>query len=91
MAETLISTRLLEVISNRAAGNAENGGEPPFSDVQSHFRGHEGVPGRLDVTNPSLGNGRTLSEAPAIVFHPIERTPLCITRRIDQSLTGSLE
>jgi hypothetical protein len=30
MAETLISIRLLEVISTLCAGNAQSGGEPPF-------------------------------------------------------------
>ena len=43
MAETLISTRLLEVISKRAAGNGKSPGEPSLPDLQSHFRGHAGL------------------------------------------------
>jgi hypothetical protein len=51
MAEHLISMRLLEVISNRSAGNGRNPGKPPFSNFQCHFHGHEGEPGRLDVAD----------------------------------------
>jgi hypothetical protein len=59
MAESLISKRLLEVISNRPAENGRSPGKPPFPDFQGHFRGHEGGPGRLDVADASLGIGRT--------------------------------
>ena len=52
MAETLISTRVLKVISNRSAGNGRSPGKPPFPDFQGHFHGHEGRPGRLNVANP---------------------------------------
>jgi hypothetical protein len=44
MAEHLISRRLLEVISNRSAGNGRSPGKPPFPDFQDHFHGHEGGP-----------------------------------------------
>src|ERR1700732_3897084 len=43
MAVSLMSTRLLEVISTLCAGNAQSGGEPPFPDVQCHFHGHAGM------------------------------------------------
>jgi len=39
MAHSLISTGLLEIISNRRAENAKRPGRPPFSDVQGHFHG----------------------------------------------------
>src|SRR6266446_5476487 len=51
MAEHLIFKRLLEVISNRSAGNGRSPGPPPFPDFQGHFRAHEGEPGRLDVAD----------------------------------------
>ena len=70
MPETLISTRLLEVISNRAAGNGRSPGEPPFSDVQGHFREHDG-PGQLDG-GCLFGMRRTSNEAPAVVCYPTE-------------------
>ena len=41
MAHSLISTGLLEVISNRHAGNAKRLGKPPFPDVHTYFHGHE--------------------------------------------------
>ena len=41
MAHSLISTGLLEVISNRHAGNAKRLGKPPFPDVYTYFCGHE--------------------------------------------------
>jgi hypothetical protein len=59
MAEYLISEGLLEVISNRSAGDGRSLRKPAFSDFQGHFRGHEGGPGRLDVADASLGIGRT--------------------------------
>jgi hypothetical protein len=37
MAETLIFTRLLEIISTRSVGNAESPGRRPFTDLQGHF------------------------------------------------------
>jgi hypothetical protein len=55
----LISKRLLEVISNRAAGNVGSPGNPLFPDFQGHFHGHDGGPGGLDVADASLGIGRT--------------------------------
>jgi hypothetical protein len=63
MAESLISKRLLEVISNRSAGNGRSPGKPPFSDFQGHFHGHDGRPGRLDVEDASLGIGRTFKRS----------------------------
>jgi hypothetical protein len=51
MAETLISTRLLEVISNRSAENGRSPGQPPFPDVQGHFRGH----GHDAMSKPAIG------------------------------------
>jgi hypothetical protein len=41
MAHSLIFTGLLEVISNRHAGNAKRLGKPPFPDVHTYFHGHE--------------------------------------------------
>jgi hypothetical protein len=52
MAETLISTRPREVISNRAAGNGRSLGKPPFPDFQGPFHRHEGKPGRSNVADP---------------------------------------
>jgi hypothetical protein len=62
MAGHLISKRLLEVISNRSAGNGRSPGNRPFPDFQGHFYGHEG--GRLDM--PHWGWGK----APTSVSHP---------------------
>jgi hypothetical protein len=59
MAEDLISEGLLEVISNRSAGNGRNLRKPPFSNLQGHFHGHDGEPGWLDVEDASSGIGRT--------------------------------
>src|ERR1700738_1141253 len=39
MAHSLISTGLLEIISNRRAENAKRPGKPPFPDFQGHFHG----------------------------------------------------
>jgi hypothetical protein len=39
MAHSLISTGLLEIISNRQAGNAKRPETPPFPDVQGDFHG----------------------------------------------------
>ena len=46
IAVSLISMSLLEVISNRSAGNGRSPGQPPIPDFQGHFRGHEGGSGR---------------------------------------------
>ena len=51
MAGSLISKRLLNVISNRSAGDGKSLGKPPFPDFQGHFHGHEGGPGGLDVAD----------------------------------------
>jgi hypothetical protein len=40
MAECLISTRALEVISNRPAEKFRNPGNPGFSDFQGHLHAH---------------------------------------------------
>jgi hypothetical protein len=48
MAETLIATRLPEVISNRPAGNTAEPEKPLFSDFQGYFRGHEDG-GQVDI------------------------------------------
>jgi hypothetical protein len=40
MAVSVISTRLLEIISNRSGGNARSPGKRPFPHFQGHFRGH---------------------------------------------------
>jgi hypothetical protein len=42
MAGHLISKGLLEVISNRSAGNGRSPGKPPLPDFQGHFHRHEG-------------------------------------------------
>jgi hypothetical protein len=42
MAASLISARLLEVISKRSAENGRSPGQPPFPDVQGHFHEYEG-------------------------------------------------
>src|SRR5260370_41563176 len=57
MAGSLISKRLLEVISNRSAVNGRSPGKPPFPDFQGHLHGHEGEPGRLEIADASLGWG----------------------------------
>ena len=51
MAESLISKRLLEVISNRPAGNGGRPGPLRLPDFQGHFHAHESEPGRLDVAD----------------------------------------
>jgi hypothetical protein len=43
MAECLISTSELEVISNLPVGNAEGPAEPLFPHFQDHFHGHAGL------------------------------------------------
>ena len=40
IAVSVISTRLLEIISHRSGGNAKNPGKRPFPHFQGHFRGH---------------------------------------------------
>ena len=40
MAVSVISTRLLEIISNRSGGNERSPGKRPFPHFQGHFRGH---------------------------------------------------
>jgi hypothetical protein len=39
MAVSLISTKLLEIISNRSGGNEKSLGKAPFLDFQGHFHG----------------------------------------------------
>jgi hypothetical protein len=41
MAESLISRRLLEIISNGSAGNAKSAAKQPFPDFQGHFHEYE--------------------------------------------------
>jgi hypothetical protein len=52
MAETLVSTKLLKVISSRSAGDGRSPGNPAFPDFQGHFHRHEGRPGRSNVADP---------------------------------------
>jgi hypothetical protein len=82
MAEHLISERLVEVISNRSAGNAKSPGQPPLPNFQGHFHGHEGEPGRLDIAEASLGMGRTSTEAPAVVFLSVMFNPSSTPSRL---------
>ena len=70
MAASLISTRLLEVISKRSAENGRSPGQPPFPDVQGHFHGHDG-PGQLDVADASL-DGANLNRGASHSSHPTE-------------------
>ena len=51
MAGSLISKRLLEVISNRSAGNGGGPEKPPLPNFQGHFHRHEGEPGWLDAAD----------------------------------------
>jgi hypothetical protein len=89
MAETLISKRLPEVISNRSAGNGRRQEEPPLPDFQGHFHGHDGEPGRMDVGDASLAIGRTSNEAPTVVSHPVKPAlPLGIARRVQNPKQG---
>jgi hypothetical protein len=84
MAHSLISTRLLKIISNRGAENAKRPGKPPFPDFQDHFHGHEDD---LDCWTSRAARRRvdaSSDKASAVVSHPIEPTlPLRIARRID--------
>jgi hypothetical protein len=80
MAHSLISTRLLEVISNRRAGNAKRPGKPPFPDFQGHFHGNEDD---LDCWTSRAARWRVESssdEAPAEVFHRQQGAALVRTR-----------
>jgi hypothetical protein len=58
MAHFLISTRLMEIISNRHAGNAKKPGKPPFPGQQVHSKSrvsppHRSVPHRCHArTSP---------------------------------------
>jgi hypothetical protein len=52
MAHSLISTRLLKIISNRRAENAKRPGEPPFPDFQRYFQ-------EMDA-DPLVGNDERL-------------------------------
>jgi hypothetical protein len=72
MADCLISTRLLKVISNRSAGNGRSRGQPRFPDVQSHFRGHEGVPGLIGYQGCLIGEWVDLKRGAWLVFYPTE-------------------
>jgi len=55
MAESLISTRLLEIISNGSAGNGKSPEQPPLPDFQAHFHGHQGGTGQLGVADALSG------------------------------------
>jgi hypothetical protein len=63
MAESPISKRLLDIISNQSAGNAEGPGKPPFPDFRSHFHGHEGVTWPGKHRRPLVGVSRALNQA----------------------------
>jgi hypothetical protein len=84
MAETLIFTSLLKIISNRHAENAKSLGKPPFPDFQRYFHGHDG---RLDYWTSRAACWRVeprSDEAFAVISHQVEPTlPLCIARYID--------
>jgi len=54
MAHSLISTRLLKIISNRRAENAKRPGKPPFPDFQGHFHGNEDDLELLDIASGLL-------------------------------------
>jgi hypothetical protein len=70
MAGSIISKRLLEIISNRSAGNRRNPGQQPFPDFQGHFHGHAGrrpIPEhlqRLGSLRPKLMRGACSSLSP---------------------------
>jgi hypothetical protein len=75
MAHSLISTRLLKIISNRRAGNAKRPGKLPFPDFQGHFHGNEGW---LECWTSRAARWRvepSSDEAPAVVSHPLEPAP----------------
>src|SRR3984893_12225826 len=74
MVHSLISTGLLEMISNRGAENAKRPGKPPFPDFQAHFHGHEDD---LDCWTSRAARWRveaSSDEAPAVVSHPVKLT-----------------
>jgi hypothetical protein len=87
MAHSLISKRLLEVISNRHAENAKRPGKPPFPDFQGHFHGNGDD---LDWWKSPAARWRVepnSDEAPAVVSHPFEPT---LSLPIDLSATVSM-
>jgi hypothetical protein len=55
MADHLISKRLLEVISDRSAGNGRSPGKPPFPHFQGHFTNMKAGPGRLGAAAAPFG------------------------------------
>src|SRR6266851_5148657 len=84
MAHSLISTRLLKIISNLHAENAKRPGKPPFSDFQGHFHGggcrSDGWKWRPARRRVDAGSDK----ASAVDPHAVEPTlPLRIARRID--------
>src|SRR5271166_4008820 len=75
MAVSLISRRLLEVISNRSAGNGRSPGKSPFSDFQSYYHEYE------------AGSARWTSRMP----HPRPTEPTLsrgMARRVDHPQQG---
>jgi hypothetical protein len=70
MPVSVISTRLLEVISKPPAENDRSLRKRPFSDFQGHFHGHEGGPRPVGRRGCLTGMERTSNEAPCRTFHP---------------------
>jgi hypothetical protein len=90
MAHSLISTRPLEIISNRRTENAKTPGKPPFFQIS------KAIFTEMDADRMG-GNGDRLvwrvdagsDKASALASHPAEPTlPLGIACRIDHSQQG---
>ena len=79
MAHSLISTKLLKIISNRRAGNRKRLGKPPFSDFQGHFQ-EMGADPMVENDDRLVGVLSQAQMRPAVVSHPVEPAlPPCIT------------
>jgi len=75
MAHSVIFRRLLEIISNRHAGNATRPAKPPFPDVQAHFHRYKAPSNCLTSRNASLTcRAQTQTTRLPVVFHPVEPT-----------------
>jgi hypothetical protein len=92
MAHSLISTGLLEIISNRHAENAKVPGKPPFPDVQGQFHGDGCRSGGWKWRPARRRVDASSDKASTVDSHPAEPTlPLRIARRTAHPRAGSHE
>jgi hypothetical protein len=74
IAHSLISTDMLEIISNRHAENAKRPGKPPFSDFQGHFHGDGCRSGGWKWRPARRRVDASSDKASSVDSHPVEPT-----------------